>query len=90
MSKRGHNDVLKGNEKEFFRRMGAFLDTLDRRRTEGAPPPHGSTTAAATAAVPTPAVVAAGPTVMGILSPRVDAETRAAAPAVALETSRRI
>lgn len=88
MSKRGHNDVLKGNEKEFFRRMGAFLDHLDRRRG-GQEDVSRTSTAAAAADDPAAAPVAPAP--MRIWSPRVDGETRAPAPvAGAADTSRRI
>lgn len=88
MSKRGHNDVLKGNEKEFFRRMGAFLDHLDRRRGGQE---DVSRTSAAAAAANDPAAAPAAPALMGIWSPRDDRETRAPTPAAgAADTSRRI
>ena len=31
---RGHNDVLKGNEHEFFRRMAGFLDTVKKQQQQ--------------------------------------------------------
>ena len=34
MHERGHNDVLKGNEHEFFRRMGSFLDTVKKQQQQ--------------------------------------------------------
>ena len=34
MHERGHNDVLKGNEHEFFRRMGSFLDTVTKQQQQ--------------------------------------------------------
>ena len=32
VANRGHNDILRGNEKEFFRRMGSFLDAVEKQR----------------------------------------------------------